>query len=382
MTDPLSGPLLSYEHPDYLDEAKYATIADPKKAALDLLSIEDERGLVKTADVLRPLLRSWADDPAPLLPYPVADPRRKAELARLILDAFGGADVGDDRVFFGDGTYELFKELAGFVLRKGALLGAGPIYPEFAGYWTAAGGRFKPVLAGAEPGAFPKDELLSAIEEEPDAVAIYADLPYNATGGAPPRADLLDVVAAAERRDVVVIVDEAYANFQGRLPSYVADVATRDLLVVLRSLSKGFDLRGLRFGFVAAGARVAAALDRVRSPYAPSQPSAKAAAEILRRAPDVVAPLRDRVVAAKARVLRSAARAGVRAHPTLEATPNLMFRDDGRNLAAFFESRGARVALGAQFSRTTRGLLNRDVRIRTPLLEERLDAFDRLFEKG
>ena len=54
-------------------------------------------------------------------------------------------------------------------------------------------------------------------------------------------------------------------------------VRTLVTATVIRSLSKGYNLRGLRFAFVAAGARVAPVLARIRSPYAPSQPAAQVA---------------------------------------------------------------------------------------------------------
>lgn len=373
MTEPFAGAALRYVHPDYVDEAAYATIKDPKDAALDLLSLADERGFVRTAEVLRPLFASWAEDPSVVLPYPVADPRWRATLARTVLDAFGGAAVPEDRIFFGDGTYELFKELAGFALRKGVLIGAGPVYPEFAGYFAAAGGRFLPVMDDA--GGFPADALARALDVVPDAVAFYADLPYNATGGLPDRDVVLDLVDRAARRDVLAIVDEAYANFLGRAPSFVGDVATRPNLVVLRSLSKGFDLRGLRFGFVAAGARVAPVLERLRSPYAPSQPSARAARLVLREAPDVTAPLTAAVRRAKARVRAALAAAGLEVRPTHQDVPNLMIRGDG-DLAERCARRGLRVARGTQFRATTGGAFDRDVRLRTPLAEGRLAAFE------
>jgi histidinol-phosphate aminotransferase len=376
VTEPIAGAALRYVHPDYLDEASYATIRDPAAAKLDLLSLVDERGLVRTAELLRPLFRSWAEDPASVLPYPVADPHWRTALGRLVLDAFGGASVPVSQVFFGDGTYELFKELAGFVLRKGVLLGAGPVYPEFAGYFAAAGGRFAPVMD--ETAGFPAEALRRAIDVEPDAVAFYADLPYNATGGLPERDAVLDLVAHAARRDVIAIVDEAYANFIGPRPSYVGDVARHPNLVVLRSLSKGFDLRGLRFGFTVAGERVAPVLERIRSPYAPSQPSARAGRELLTRAPDVVRPLTEAIRAAKARTAAFVAAAGLVLRPTHPDVPNVMIRGDDPSLAERFARAGARVARGSQFRFTTGGALDHDVRLRVPLSEGRLVAFERV----
>jgi histidinol-phosphate/aromatic aminotransferase/cobyric acid decarboxylase-like protein len=369
--NPLSGPAQSYEHPDYLDEAAHANIRRPEDAKLDLCDIGDEQELIPIAATIRPLLERWAKDPAAILPYPVSDHHWQATLARAVLDAFGGAAVPTPAVFFADGTYELWKELAGFVLRKGTLLGAGPVYPEFAGWFGAAGGRFRAV--GDADGGFPARETIAALERDRDVVAVYADLPYNATGGWPARDAVLEVVAAARARDVLVVVDEAYANFLGPRFTYVPDVAAHDNLVVLRSLSKGYNLRGLRFAFVAAGARVAPILSQVRSPYAPSQPAAQAGLHVLTTAPDLVRPLFEAVGRAKARILAAAAAAGLAARPTHPNAPNLMLRSASGDLGPRLAALGVRVTAGTQFALTAPALAA-DVRMRVPLRPERLSA--------
>jgi histidinol-phosphate/aromatic aminotransferase/cobyric acid decarboxylase-like protein len=368
--NPLSGPASAYRHPDYLDEAKYANLA-PEDARLDLCDISDEQALIDVAAAIRPLLEAWAADPGTILPYPVADHHWRATLARPVLDAFAGRAVGEDRIFFGDGTYELWKELCGFVLRKGTMLGAGPVYPELAGYFTAAGGRFRAIHD--DEGGFPAAAVLDALARDRDVVAVYADLPYNATGGWPDRQRVLEVVAEAARRDVLVILDEAYANFLGPSFSYVPDVAAQENLVVLRSLSKAYNLRGLRFAFAAAGARVAPVLGQVRSPYAPSQPAAQAALLVLRTAPDLVRTLGDTVARTKARVVDRARAAGLSARPTHPRAPNLMLRAPGGDLGARLASLGVRVTGGAQFAFTA-PQLSSDVRMRVPLRADRVAA--------
>jgi histidinol-phosphate aminotransferase len=369
--DPISGPASTYRHPDYLDEEGHANIARAEDAALDLCDLADEQALIPVAQHLRPVLEAWVADPGAILPYPVADHHWQATLGRTVLDAFGATKVATSSVFFGDGAYELWKELCGFVLRKGTLVGAGPVYPEFAGYFTAAGGRFRAV--GDREGGFPAREVVHLLDRDRDIVAVYADLPYNATGGWPERERVLEVVAAAAARDVLVVLDEAYANFLGPDFTYLPDVAAHDNLVVVRSLSKGYGLRGLRFAWIAAGARAAPVLGQVRSPYAPSQPAAQAARHVLGTAPDLVRGLSRAIVAAKAEVLAAAAEAGLLARPTHPAAPNLMLRSPRGDLAAALAKLGVRATRGTQF-RFTAPDLAADVRMRVPLRRERLDA--------
>jgi histidinol-phosphate aminotransferase len=367
--DPISGPASTYRHPDYLDEEGHANIRRPEDAALDLCDLADEQAFVPVADAIRPVLESWLAAPGAILPYPVADHHWQATLGRTVLDAFGAKDVAESSIFFGDGAYELWKELCGFVLRKGTLLGAGPVYPEFAGYFTAAGGRFRAIAN--EDGSFPAREVIAALERDRDVVAVYADLPYNATGQWPARDEVLAVVDAAAARDVLVVIDEAYANFLGPSFTYLPEVAARGNLVVLRSLSKGYSLRGIRFAWVAAGSRTAPVLARIRSPYAPSQPSAQIARHVLRTAPGLVLALSAEIARAKAEVLGAGARAGLVPRPSHPSAPNLMLRSPAGNLAGRFARVGVRVTRGTQFAFTAPGLAD-DVRMRVPLRPDRL----------
>jgi hypothetical protein len=167
MTSPLHALAPSaarYVHPDYLIEAAHENMP-PEAAVVDLMSIADERGMVKTAERLKPLLAAWAADPSEILPYPVKDPWWRATSAEALLRAFGAAGAPTDSVTFADGTYEMWKDLCGMVFRKGTLLGAGPVYPEFAAWWEAAGGRFRPIVDATL--AFPWDALEQAIDEDP-----------------------------------------------------------------------------------------------------------------------------------------------------------------------------------------------------------------------
>jgi histidinol-phosphate/aromatic aminotransferase/cobyric acid decarboxylase-like protein len=224
-----------------------------------------------------------------------------------------------------------------------------------------------------EVGGFPASEVIAALERDRDVVAVYADLPYNATGGWPARDAVLDVVKAAAARDVLVILDEAYANFLGRKLTYLPDVAAHENLVVMRSLSKGYNLRGLRFAFVAGGESFAAALEQIRSPYSPSQPAAQLALRVLGTAPDLVEPLVQAVGRAKAVVLDAAARAELVARPSHPNAPNLMLGSATRDLARRLARLGVRVTKGTQFGFTAPNLAA-DIRMRIPLRKDRLQA--------
>ncbi len=377
LPDPVTGSARSYLHPDYLIESAHENLP-PTVAKLDLMSIADERGMVKTGELLAPLFTAWGRDPSPILPYPVLDPWWRETLARTTLDAFGGQRLSIDAATFSDGSYEIWKDLAGFVLRKGTMLGAGPIYPEFATWWQAAGGRFRPIVPPDL--RFPKRELLDAIATDPAVTVIYADTPFNSTGEWPDRQGFLEVVEAAANRGIVVVADEAYANFLGPEVTWIPDVVDHPNLVIMRSLSKAYDLRGLRFAFAVAGSWVAPVLAQLRTPYAPSQVGAQCGLKILREGLQLVVPLRSAVRMAKAQVLPWLTKAGFQIRASHCDAPNFMFGLAGQDLATLFASMGVRVARGTQFAPTCGRTCALDVRIRVPLAPPRLKLLRDLLE--
>lgn len=81
------------------------------------------------------------------------------------------------------------------------------------------------------------------------------------------------------RRDVVVVVDEAYVEFGARSVSSL--VAERENLVVLRTFSKVFGLAGLRLGYALCSREVAELIDRTNLPYSVNVVALRAASAAL-----------------------------------------------------------------------------------------------------
>jgi histidinol-phosphate aminotransferase len=88
---------------------------------------------------------------------------------------------------------------------------------------------------------------------------------------------------AAERFEGVLLIDEAYVDFaEGDALELVRGEGALANVLLLRSLSKGYSLAGLRFGYGLGHADLIAALDKARDSYntdALSQAAAKAALE-------------------------------------------------------------------------------------------------------
>jgi histidinol-phosphate aminotransferase len=74
---------------------------------------------------------------------------------------------------------------------------------------------------------------------------------------------------AAVPRDVVIVMDEAYAEYveDPRYPDALADVGGDHLVIVLRTFSKIYGLAGLRIGYGVAYPPVIDLLNRLRAPF-------------------------------------------------------------------------------------------------------------------
>ncbi len=96
------------------------------------------------------------------------------------------------------------------------------------------------------------------------AKAIFVASPNNPTGNALTEPELDALLAT----DLLVIVDEAYAEFSGA--SVVGLVPGRENLVVLRTFSKWAGLAGLRAGYGVMPATLANVLMHMKPPYSPS----------------------------------------------------------------------------------------------------------------
>jgi Histidinol-phosphate/aromatic aminotransferase and cobyric acid decarboxylase len=90
------------------------------------------------------------------------------------------------------------------------------------------------------------ESIIAQIEAENVDLLIFSN-PNNPLGTVFPRADLLKIIDSV---DCYVVADEAYIDFYG--DSLVDQVATHPKLLVLRTMSKGWGLPGLRLGLTIA----------------------------------------------------------------------------------------------------------------------------------
>lgn len=142
-----------------------------------------------------------------------------------------------------------------------------PGYNEHARAWRVAGHEVIPLSGDAVADAVPGLDVLVLVN------------PNNPTGQGFDRADLLAWHADLAARGGWLIVDEAFMDVTPG--GSLAPEASREGLVVLRSLGKFFGLAGARVGFVLAGEALRTQLADRQGPWSLAGPSRWVAARAL-----------------------------------------------------------------------------------------------------
>ncbi|HEX3978353.1 MAG TPA: histidinol-phosphate transaminase [Solirubrobacteraceae bacterium] len=255
------------------------------------------------APELAPETIRLAFNESPLGPFPAALEALAAHLAtqagrypeadgRLIERLAAKHHLPEETIVLGNGGDAIIGYVSAAYLRPGdEVLTAWPSFPTYLIDAAKQGATI--VTVPLRNGAFDLEAMAQRIGERTRVVWVCT--PNNPTGGVVDPTDLRAFLDAVPER-VLVVIDEAYHEFSaGRPGSEVVDavaehVRSRPNVAALRTFSKLFGLAGMRVGWLAAPAPVAAAVAKARHYYDITGLSALAAiasvgdeAEIARR---------------------------------------------------------------------------------------------------
>jgi histidinol-phosphate aminotransferase len=215
-----------------------------------------------------------ASNENPLGPSPraVAAAKRALEEAQLYPD--GGAvalrerlaqrhGLAAEQFVIGNGSNEILELLGHTFLSScdEAVMGA----PAFVVY------KLVTLLFGARPVEVPLvahrhdlDAMAAAIT--PRTKLVFLASPNNPTGTTNPAADIL-AFARSLPEHVILVFDEAYAEYVDEAPDLRPLIAEGRKVICLRTFSKIFGLASLRIGYGYASRDLASLLQRVRQPF-------------------------------------------------------------------------------------------------------------------
>lgn len=216
--------------------------------------------------IKRALVDSAADDAN--WKYSLHD---KDELLQAVCDyyqrRYGVLGITPNMVMSCAGTQEGMQYVCAAIADPGDVaLIPDPCYPVF---------RASTLLAGATPHYYPLTEdhdFLPHVADIPDDVAdrakyMIVSLPANPVGSVGTPENYSEIIAFAKAHDIVVIHDNAYSDvvFDGpRGGSFLDYPGALDVGVEFLSLSKSFDVTGVRLSFVVGHPDIVAATRKLR----------------------------------------------------------------------------------------------------------------------
>jgi cobalamin biosynthetic protein CobC len=177
-------------------------------------------------------------------------------LARLEAAAAQRYGVDPTCTVAGPGSQAFIQALS-HILPHEAVGALGPTYSGFASAFATAGAR---VIEA---------ERLEELDGSDVAIVVN---PNNPDGQITPRSVLLDLHERLARPGGVLIVDEAFADFDTESESLAPSLPASGM-VVLRSFGKAYGLAGLRLGFALASPDLVASLRAVLGPWPVSGPA-------------------------------------------------------------------------------------------------------------
>ncbi len=247
--------------------------------------------------------------------YPPSDYRA------LVAAAAARYAVRPDEILVGAGADEVLDLVAKAFLSPGrtAVVPA-PTYAMYGILTEQRGARPVPVPRRAAADGYALD--VPAVREAARAASVvWLCSPNNPTGLPEPDGRIEELLAGlradaadAARPAPVVVLDEAYAEFDGRSLVGLRDAYPR--LVVVRTASKAYALAGMRVGFAVAHREILVDVEPYRPPGSVAVPSVAVVTAALADGEALAANV-ARVTRERDRVARSLARLGIPARPSV-----------------------------------------------------------------
>jgi LL-diaminopimelate aminotransferase len=215
---------------------------------------------------IRRALKKAVDDPANRGYADNGIQEFKVAAAKYMKDFFGVADLNPDTEInhtIGSKPALAMIPLC-FINPDDVALVTVPGYPVLATHTRYLGGEVVKIPLHRENGFFPDLKAIDpAVAER--AKLFYVNYPNNPTGTAATAEFFDELIAFAQKYNLLIVQDAAYATLiYGDRLSILSRPGGKDCAVELHSMSKSYNMTGWRLGFVAGGARVVQAIAEVK----------------------------------------------------------------------------------------------------------------------
>jgi histidinol-phosphate aminotransferase len=234
------------------------------------------------------------------------------QLRRFIAAQWG---VSPAEVIIGSGTEGLLHNLFHTIIDPGdEIVFPVPTYPLYRLAGIAAAAECVPVETGPD-GGWSVNELVAACTEKTKAVIICN--PNNPTGKMLPRNDLMQLASELEGMGILLVVDEAYAEYLED-PAYLSGIKLFHQIgrvVITRTFSKIYGLAALRAGYAVAPKSITEAYDKIHPVFEVNRIAQRAALAALKEE-EYVRTIRLKTIEERHRLLKELLKMGVHVENT------------------------------------------------------------------
>ena len=206
----------------------------------------------------------------PIEAYPDSRARRLQEALAALFD------LNSEQIAVVNGTSQALWLIALAFLRSGdEVLTFPPTYGDYQTVSSMMGAKTTELRSQREENFVPPlEEAAKLIRERPIRIAWLCN-PNNPTSTYLSRSDLEPLLEACRETETLLVLDEAYASFSTKR------FATETLIngypvLLMRSMTKDFNLNALRLGYIAASEDIARVIDRVQPPWSVNTPAEEA----------------------------------------------------------------------------------------------------------
>lgn len=192
------------------------------------------------------------------VPYNRYPDDQPADLESALAESLG---VSPESVLVGNGSNELTHTLGVALMASGKVLLPSPLFALFRSVARLFGGHLTEITC-QEDLSFDMERIIEVAQRlDPDLTVIAT--PNNPTGLEVQHSDLQRLVVSARG---FVLVDEAYVEFSDQ-PDAISLMEEYPNVLIMRTLSKGFGLAGLRIGYLIGQPAVVSELRKARLPF-------------------------------------------------------------------------------------------------------------------
>lgn len=206
----------------------------------------------------------------PGYPYPQL---KKAICAYLAPEA----TIEPEQVYLNNGSMAMLINLNRLLLNPGdKVLCVAPTFTSTVSDMVAMGAEIESIpLEENQQFQISMDAIVHALN--PSHAIIYLDNPNNPTGQVIPLSELERLAKIAEENNTLLIVDEAYGDFMERSNSAAVLTQDHSNVIVVKTLSKGLGLAGLRTGYAVVPKAFVPYMDKLPAEMALTETAARLA---------------------------------------------------------------------------------------------------------